>query len=88
MAIFLPLAWAVYAATTDYQSAQRKIDGIEADRMKPGARVELTPRELDAYAEHNLPAGVRNPQIQMKEAGTASASALVDFGKSQRSLRY
>jgi hypothetical protein len=72
----------------DYQSAQRKIDSIDGDHLKPGARVELTPRELNAYAEHNLPAGVRNPQIQVTAPGAATGSALVDFGKLQRSLGY
>lgn len=88
MAASLPLAWALSATPADYQSAQRKIDGIESDRLKPGARVELTPRELNAYAEHNLPAGVRNPQIQVTAPGSATGSALVDFGKLQRSLGY
>ena len=88
MAASLPLAWALSATTADYQSAQRKIDGIESDRLRPGARVQLTPRELDAYAEHYLPAGVRNPEIQVTAADTATGSALVDFGQLQRSLGY
>jgi hypothetical protein len=88
MAASLPLVCALSATTADYQSAQRKIDGIESDRLRPGARVELTPRELNAYAEHNVPAGVSNPQIQVTEPGTATGSALVDFGKLQRSLGY
>ncbi len=85
MAAALPLAWIVQAATTDYESAQRKIDGIQSDRLKPGARVDLTPRELNAYAEHNLPAGVRNARVQVTAPGDATGSALVDFGKVERS---
>lgn len=88
IAAFLPLAWALTATPADYQSAQRKIDGIESDRLKPGARVELTPRELNAYAEHNLPQGVRNPQVQVIAPEIATGSAMVDFGKLQRSLGY
>jgi hypothetical protein len=88
LAASLPLAWALGATPADYQSAQRKIDGIESDRLKPGARVELTARELNAYAEHYLPQGVRNPQVQVIAPETATGSALVDFGKLQRSLGY
>jgi hypothetical protein len=88
MAACLPLAWALAATPADYQSAQRKIDGIESDGLKPGVRVELTPRELNAYAEHYLPEGVRNPQVRVVAPETATGSALVDFGKLQRSLGY
>ena len=62
----------------DYQSAQRKIDGIQNDRLRPGARVELTPSELNAYAEHNLPAGVRNPQVRVTAPEVVTGSAMVD----------
>lgn len=65
-------------------SAQRKIDGIESDRLKPGVRVELTASELAAYAQHNLPDGVRNARLEIPEAGVATGSALVDFVKLQR----
>ena len=88
LAASLPLAVALAATPADYQSAQRKLDSIESDRLKPGVRVELTPRELNAYAEHYLPAGVRNPQVQVIAPETATGSALVDFGKLQRSLGY
>jgi hypothetical protein len=88
LAASLSLAWALASTPADYQSAQRKIDTIDSDRLKPGARVELTPAELDAYAEHYLPQGVRNPQVQVIAPGTATGSALVDFGKLQRSLGY
>ena len=88
LAASLSLAWALASTPADYQSAQRKIDTIDSDRLKPGARVELTPRELDAYAEHYLPQGVRNPQVQVTAPGIATGSALVDFAKLQRSLGY
>jgi len=84
----LPAALALAAAASDYQSAKRKIDSIDSDGLKAGARVELTPRELNAYAEHELPAGVRNAQVQVSAPEIATGSALVDFGKLQRSLGY
>jgi hypothetical protein len=85
---FLMLTGALSATPADYESAQRKINGIENDRLKPGARVELTPRELDAYAEHYLPEGVRNPQVQVTAPETATGTAMVDFVKLQRSLGH
>jgi len=76
---------AVAAATAnDYVSARQKVDLIEGDRLKPGSRVELTPQELNAYAAHEVPAGVRNPRLQVTAPGLATGSALVDFGKVRR----
>ncbi|HWB86507.1 MAG TPA: hypothetical protein VG675_20360 [Bryobacteraceae bacterium] len=74
------------AASAAYLSAQRKIDLITNDRLKPGTRVEFTPLELNAYAAEEAPRvapGVRNPRITLG-AGQATATALVDFGKLRR----
>jgi hypothetical protein len=68
------------ADSAQYVSVKRKLDEIDAERMKPGTRVTLTPPELRAYAEHEMPAGVRNPAIQLS-AGTATGTALVDFAR-------
>jgi hypothetical protein len=87
LAAALPAALAL-AAVSDYDSAKRKIDSIDGNRLRAGSRVDLTPRELNAYAEHELPAGVRNPQLQVTAPEIATGSALVDFGKLQRSLGY
>jgi hypothetical protein len=69
---------------SDYLSAKHKFDLIEEDRLKPGSRVTLSQRELNAYVEeelpHWVPEGVRNPKVELG-AGSASASALVDFVK-------
>jgi hypothetical protein len=81
LAASLPLACLLASTPSDYQSAQRKIDGIGSDRLKPGARVELTAAELDAYAEHYLPEGVRNPKVEITAPEMATGSALVDFAK-------
>jgi hypothetical protein len=43
------------AAPNDYLSAKQKFDSIESGRLKAGSRVELSIRELDAYAEHEVP---------------------------------
>ncbi|MGD0497382.1 MAG: hypothetical protein ABSC23_02995 [Bryobacteraceae bacterium] len=78
------LGLALAAAANDYLSAKEKIDRIESDRLKPGSRVELTPGELNAYAGHEQPAGVRNAKLEVPAAGVATGSALVDFGKLAR----
>jgi hypothetical protein len=44
----------------------------------------MSVEELNAYAAHELPAGVRNPKLQIIAPGVATGSALVDFGKVQR----
>lgn len=77
----VPLALAgilAAAAYSDYDSARRKFDLIESDRLRPGARVTLSERELDAYATHEAPAGVRNLHLATS-AGRATGSAIVDF---------
>ena len=83
---FLGFALALALASTadDYLSVKRKIDGIETGRLKPGARVELMPRELNAYAEHEVPEGVRNPKLEITAAEIATGSAQVDFSKLAR----
>ena len=86
MGVAVLLAAAVLAAAdTNYLSAKRKFDLIESDRLRAGARVELTSSELTAYAEHEVPSGVRNPRVQLVSPGLATGTALVDFVKLRRS---
>jgi hypothetical protein len=74
-------------ASPEYLSVVRKFSLIEQDRLKPGSRVTLTPQELNAYARQEsaeaAPGAVRNPRLDLG-AGTATASALIDFGKLRR----
>ena len=69
---------------SDYVSAQRKFDLIESDRLKPGAQVLLSQKELNAWVEAELPKaapeGVRNTKLELG-AGSAVGTALVDFIK-------
>jgi hypothetical protein len=76
------------AAPNDYLSAKQKFDSIEDGRLKAGARVELSVRELDAYAEQSVPVGVRDPRLQLPAPGVATGIAVVDFGKLRRALGY
>jgi hypothetical protein len=67
----------------DYVSARQKLDQIETGRLRPGARLTLSPRELDAYVAKEAPAGVRNPRLEL-QSGAAKGVALIDFGKVRR----
>lgn len=83
---FLPILLAaagIAIAFDDYVSARQKFQQIESGRLRSGSRVTLTPRELDAWAAREAPAGVRNPRLQL-QSGMATGTALVDFGKVRR----
>jgi hypothetical protein len=84
----LTVVVAVAALANDYQSAAQKVAAIEGDQLKPGARVDLTVAELNAYVDHEKPDGVRNLNLQITSPGTAYGTALVDFVKLQRALGY
>jgi hypothetical protein len=86
---FWPLAlvaapFLLIGSRSEYSSAQHKLDLIENGRLKPGARVTLSERELNAYVEQELPKvvphGVREPKVELGP-GTATGSALIDFLK-------
>ncbi len=84
LAASLLCALALGAVSSDYQAAKRKFDQIESDRLRPGTRVELTARELNAYVQQEAPEGVRATRLQIVSPGVATGSALVDFGKLRR----
>lgn len=85
----LPLvALAVLAAADSYTSLRRKFDLIESDRLQPGARVQLSVAELDAYAAHEAPAGVRHTRLRLVAPGVVTGSAVVDFVKLRRGQGY
>jgi hypothetical protein len=86
--LLLLLSLAAAAATDDYQSAKKKFDQIGGDQLKPGARVVLSPGELNAYARQEAPPGVRNTSVRIVSPGVAQGSALVDFGKMRRAQGY
>lgn len=80
----LTLATLLGAAYTDYASAKRKLDLIESERLRAGARIDLSQRELNAYAQHEAPPGVRNLHLEITPAGLATGSALIDFNAVSR----
>lgn len=77
-------AGALSAAYTDYASCAHKFDLIASDRLRPGARVDLTARELNAWVAAEVPPGVRDPRLAISAPGTATGTAMVDFGKLRR----
>jgi hypothetical protein len=74
-------------ASPAYRAAIHKVSLIEHDQLKPGSRVVLTAAELNAYARQEIaavaPGGVRDPKLELGD-GTATATALIDFGKLRR----
>jgi len=71
-----------------YSSARQKVDLIEGGRLLPGARVDLSLGELNAFAAKEAPEGVRNPKLVLEGTERVSGTALVDFGKLRRSQGY
>src|SRR5215470_5389694 len=85
---FLGLLFPLFGApSADYLSCKRKFDLIESERLRPGSRVLLTSRELNAYVTAEVAqygaGGVRNPQVELGD-GSASGTALIDFVKLQQ----
>jgi hypothetical protein len=78
------LAALALAPTEDYSTAHRKFQLIDSDRLRPGARVVLTSRELNAYVAHEAPQGVRSTKLEVVSPGVVTGSALIDFGKVRR----
>ena len=71
-----------------YSSARQKVDLIESGRLQAGARVDLSLKELNAFAEKEVPVGVRNPTLALAAPETVTGTALVDFGKLRRAQGY
>ena len=72
------------ASAADYASVQRKFDSIESGRLTPGSRVNLSAAELNAYAAHEVPAGVRQTRLVLLRPEVAQGSALIDFAEVKR----
>jgi hypothetical protein len=81
----LLVAGTVVAGVSEYVSAKQKFDSIENGRLRPGARVTLSYPELTAWAEKEVPRGVRNPKLQVAERDRATGTALINFAQLERS---
>jgi len=71
-----------------YSSARQKVDLIESGHLQPGARVDLSLSELNAFAVREVPAGVRDPKFVLQAPETVTGTAQVDFGKLRRAQGY
>jgi len=86
--LWVPLVALLGASTSDYSSVQRKFESIESGRLKPGSHVDLTPGELNAYFEHEVPmvtGGVRQPKLSLLRPEVAQGTALINFAELRRS---
>src|SRR2546426_2798610 len=71
------------APSSDYLSAKRKFDLIESEKLRPGSRVTLTSRELNAYVANEVAEfgqAVRDPKLELGD-GSATGAAVIDFLK-------
>jgi hypothetical protein len=48
----------------------------------------LTARELNAYIEHEVPAGVHHPKLEVVSPGLTTGTAMIDFGQMRRAQGY
>lgn len=71
-----------------YTSARQKVDLIESGKLQPGARIDLSASELNAFAAKEAPVGVRNARLVLESQERVSGTALVDFGKLRRAQGY
>jgi hypothetical protein len=82
--LFAVAASVLLAADPLANSAQKKLDSISDRKLKRGAVVTLSPREINAWihakAVKAFPEGIRNERIELG-AGTTDGTALVDLAK-------
>ena len=74
-------------ATDDFSSIQRKMDDIVKERIKPGDRIHLSLREMNAYlyaqAQAIAPKAVHNTKVELGES-SGTASAMINFLELQK----
>jgi hypothetical protein len=80
----IALACLAFAPAGDYTTAREKFNLIDSDHLRPGARVTLSTRELNAYVAHEAPPGVTQTKLQIENPGLVTGTALIDFGAVRR----
>src|SRR4051812_45413710 len=74
----------LFAADPLADSAQKKLDSISDQKLKPGAIVTLSPREINAWIHEKavkaFPMGIRNEHLDLG-SGSVEGNALVDLLK-------
>jgi len=78
---------AASASRSDYLSVMRKFSTIEHYRSKPGSRVPISSRELNAYIATELPQvapdGIRDPSVELHGGNIATGRAKINFVRIQ-----
>jgi hypothetical protein len=78
---------AATASRSDYLSVKQKFSSIEHYRSKPGSRVPISSRELNAYVATELPLvapdGIRQPSVELHGDNIATGKAKINFLKIQ-----
>ena len=78
----------LFAADPLADSAQKKLDSISDQKLRPGAVVTLSPREINAWIHEKavkaFPDGIRNDHVDLGP-GTTDGNALVDLTKLSKS---
>jgi hypothetical protein len=84
VAALAALACTLHAADPQYESAQAKLDAIDAHHVARGGSVRFTPAEINAWARVRVPEivpeGMRDERVELGN-GTATGYALADFLK-------
>jgi hypothetical protein len=84
VAALAALTCALHAADPLYESAQRKLDALDAHTVGRGGSVRFTPAEINAWARVRVPEivpeGMRDERVELGN-GTATGYALADFLK-------
>lgn len=82
----LLMTLAAPAGSTAVATTRQKIQQIETESLKPGARVTFTTGEINAYAREQVMAvvgdAIKQPKLEFA-SGRATGSAVVDFVKLQ-----
>ena len=80
--LVIPVLFAGLGLAYDaYTSVRQKFDDISSDRLRPGTLLTISPAELNAYAAHEAPDGVRQTHVEIPAPGIAKGSAIVDFAR-------
>src|SRR3954463_10364843 len=81
LAVLVPL---LGSPSSEYASAKRKLDLIESEKLRPGSRVLLTSRELNAWVAGEVAdyasQGFRDPKLDLGD-DSATGTALIDSRK-------
>jgi hypothetical protein len=84
VAALAALTCTLHATDPQYESAQRKLDAIDAHRVPRAGSVRFTPAEINAWARVRVPEivpeGIRDERVELGN-GTATGYALADFLK-------